>query len=523
MKGKKRIGILALSLAFVGVASSCGSYSITRNTTPVKEEDAIVVEDTDRTELKSIVLDTSNVRKVFYIGEEFNYDGLVVNRSLAVYSESGTNKGLVNMPTKDYTVDYSEVDMNTVGTYKVTVTHRLSNRILTQSYNVSVKPSVFESTPGLTFNAGLEVSFEDGKKIKEYLLHDTLVEKYKDDYDHDFNLYSLLNGLSIKLHKWTSTGDTATETRVVSLTPDQVTIDSSSVDIDSVGTYVVKVTYKANDIVIDGISYNNNAEAFLIINVSDPILSMWVEGGKSNFGQVLGGIDFSNSGWEIHYETMVEGEHEELFSYEKYDVTSPDILNTTDTQSLIITMKDEPTITCKKNVKIVKSDIQDIVSYYNLSPEIKEYVEGGNIPSVISIADTDYIYGPVPPKLIDNAEYGKTGATYTARIDTYDGIDFKERISIKGTSQAFKFVMDKPGDIVVYFAPTGSEEAELSLYGSTSSGEINVGDKLETHASSDIKQEITTAIFNIPVAGTYYLCAPNAGAYVHGFIVGKNK
>ena len=107
MKGKKRIGILALSLAFVGVATSCGSYAITRNTTPAKEEDAVVVEDTDRTELKSIVLDTSNVRKTFYIGEEFNYDGLVVNRSLAVYSESGTNKGLVNMPTKDFTVYYS--------------------------------------------------------------------------------------------------------------------------------------------------------------------------------------------------------------------------------------------------------------------------------------------------------------------------------------------------------------------------------------------------------------------------------
>ena len=92
MKGKKRIGILALSLAFVGVATSCGSYAVSRNTSPVKDEDAVVIEDTDRTELKSIVLDTSNVRKVFYIGEEFSYEGLVVNRSLSVYDANGKNK-----------------------------------------------------------------------------------------------------------------------------------------------------------------------------------------------------------------------------------------------------------------------------------------------------------------------------------------------------------------------------------------------------------------------------------------------
>ena len=117
MKGKKRIGMLALSLAFVGFATSCGSYAISRNTEPTKEEDAIVVEDSDTTVLRSISLDTSNVRKTFYIGEEFNYDGLVVNRTLAVYDKNNSNKGNVNIPTKDFTVDSSEVDMTKTGTY----------------------------------------------------------------------------------------------------------------------------------------------------------------------------------------------------------------------------------------------------------------------------------------------------------------------------------------------------------------------------------------------------------------------
>lgn len=525
MKGKKRIGILALSLAFVGVATSCGSYAITRNTTPAKEEDAVVVEDTDRTELKSIVLDTSNVRKTFYIGEEFNYDGLVVNRSLAVYSESGTNKGLVNMPTKDFTVDYSEVDMTTVGTYKVTVTHRLSNRILTQSYNVSVKPSVFESTPGLTFNAGLDVSFEDGKKIKEYLLHDTYVEKYKDDYDHDFNLYSLLNGLSIKLHKWTSTGDTATETRVVSLTPDQVTIDSSSVDIDSVGTYVIKVTYEADDIVIDGVNYSNDASAFLIIEVEDPVQSIWVEGSKTEFEQTLGDLDFSEAGWVVHVETAVEGEHEEPLTYDKYSVSSPDMLDTTSTQKVTISLNENPDIQYKKNVKIIKSETQDLKSYYSLTPSIDE-IDGDSKPTVITIGESDYIYGPLPKEFksvpsYNDASYYTSGATYTGgRSDSFGSLAFPIRISIKGSAQAFKIVMDKPGDIVVFFAPTGDVESDLGMYTLNDKGAY---EQVMACTSLGQKQKIINGIYHVEEAGTYYFYAPSDGVYVHGFLIAKNK
>lgn len=524
MKGKKKIGILALSLAFVGVATSCGSYAITRNTTPAKEEDAIVVEDTDRTELKSIVLDTSNVRKVFYIGEEFNYDGLVVNRSLSVYDANGTNKGLVNMPTKDFTVDYSEVDMNTVGTYKITVTHRLSNRILTQSYNVSVKPSVFESTPGLTFNAGLEVSFADGEKIKEYLLHDTLVEKYKDDYDHDFNLYSLLNGLSIKLHKWTSTGDTATETRVVSLTPDQVTIDSSSVDIDSVGTYVIKVTYEAEDIVIDGVNYSNNASAFLIIDVADPIESIKINSGSALFNQSINGIDVEAAGWEVYVQPVVSDSYVEPFTYDKYQIDGVDIFKVNQAQDVTVSLISDPTVKCTKGIKITKSTTQDIISYTTLTPVING-LTGDNLPADILLADTTFIHGPLPTK-IDSDNYYTTGATYVsgrAAKDLYGSVTFDERISIKGSAQAFKFEFAKPAKLVVFFASTSDEERELCLYPEDKDTHTMSPDILQTEVTSAVKQEIVRKIYDIPSAGTYYLANPNGGVYVHGFIIATDK
>ncbi len=525
MKGKKRIGILALSLAFVGIAASCGNnFAVERNTTPVKEEGAVTIEDSDRTELRSIVLDTSNVRTVFYIGEEFNYDGLVVNRSLAVYSSSGTNKGLVNMPTRDFTVDSSEIDMNTVGTYKVTVTHRLSNRTLTQSYNVDVKPSVFESTPGLTYNAGLEVYFEDGKRIKEYLLHDTYVEKYKDNYDHDFNLYNLLNGLSINLHKWTSDGKNATETRTVALTPDQVTIDSSTVDIDTVGTYVVKVTYDAEPIVIDGVSYSNSASAFLVINVSDPIESIKINSGSALFGQSIDGIDAEAANWQVYVQPVVSDSYVEPFTYDKYQIDGVDIFKVDQAQDVTVSLISDPTVKCTKGIKITKSTTQDIISYTTLDPKITGF-NGDNLPEDILLANTTFIHGPLPQK-IDSDTYYTTGATYTsgrASKDIYGSISFDERVSIKGTAQAFKFEFNKPAKLVVFFASTGDDERDLCLYGHDSETDAMATDILQAETSTSVKQEIVRKIFDIPAAGTYYLANPLGGVYVHGFIIATDK
>ena len=537
MKGKKRIGILALSLAFVGVATSCGSYAVSRNTSPVKDEDAIVIEDTDRTELKSIVLDTSNVRKVFYIGEEFSYEGLVVNRSLSVYDANGKNKGLVDMPTKDFTVDYSEVDMNTVGTYKITVKHRLSNKILTQSYNVSVKPSVFESTPGLTFNAGLEVSFEDGKKIKDYLLHDTYVEKYKDDYDHNFNLYSLLNGLSIKLHKWTSNGDTATESRVLSLTPDQVTIDSSSVDIDTVGTYIVKVTYEADDIVIDGVNYNNDASAFLIIDVQDPIESIKISSGSALFTQSIYGIDVEAAGWEVYVQPVVSDSYTEPFSYDKYQIDGVDIFKVNQAQDVTVSLIEDPSVKCTKGIRINQSTTQNIISYASLETNvIFDDPSDPDKPTDVLLAGTDFIHGPLP--LQDgNTKYDSyypKGATYAKdRADVYGSITFDTRITMKGTDQAIKIELDKKCELVLFFNTTSEgDERDLNVYPtdpitnkisdeyiwSTTSNAIR-----EITVGSSKKPEIDRAIVSIEEPGTYYIANPSGGIWFYGLIIITDK
>ncbi len=535
MKGKKRIGILALSLAFIGVASSCGEYKVVRNTTPEEEKSAVVVEDTDRTELKSIVLDTSKTRKVFYVGEEFNSDGLIVNRSLAVYSDTNFNKGMVYMPTKDFTVDSSEVDTSKVGTYKVTVTHRLGNRILTQSYNVSVKPSVFESTAGLTYNAGLEVNFADGKRIKEYLLHDKYIEKYADDYDHDFNLYNLLNGLSIKLHKWTSDGKEAKETRVMSLTPDQVSIDTGGVDIDKVGTYVVKVTYETEDIVIDGVSYSNNADAFLVIDVVDPIESIKINSGTAIFTQSIDGIDVEAAGWTVYVKPVVSDSYVEPFTYDKYQIDGVDIFKVDKSQDITVSLIEDSTVKCTKGIKITKSTTQDIVNYTNLTPDVKVTKQGETLVSVddVLLAGTTFIHGPLPQK-VDNDNYLTTGATYaTGRTsnDSYGSISFDVRITMKGTSQAVMLELSKPGKLVVFCNTTSEgDERDIALYGHDSEENKMNDEALQLFTLDGVrdipgtkKASIDRVVFDIPSAGKYYIANPNSGVWLYGFILATDK
>jgi hypothetical protein len=75
--------------------------------------------------------------------------------------------------------------------------------------------------------------------------------------------------------------------------------------------------------------------------------------------------------------------------------------------------------------------------------------------------------------------------------------------------------MDKPGQIVVFFASTGDEERELVFR--------NGEEDLQTVYSDSVKQVIKQAVFNVPAAGTYYIVNPSGGMYIHGLVVAKNK
>lgn len=511
MKGLKKIGLIAMSLACVGIISSCGNSDIINDVTNLAAND-IVIEDTDTTILNSISVNTNNTTKVFYLGQEFNYDGLIVVKSLAVFDSTGKRKGFVQQETKDYTVNYDEVNTNALGTYNVTVSVREGTTILTRSYNVEVKSSVFETTPNLTYCSGLEVLLSDSTRIRTYLKEST-----------DYNFDDLVSELSIKLYKNTVSADgkSFTQLDAQTLSKSQVTIEQN-IDINAVGTYLIKVKYTGDPLQINGTTYENVVSSFIIVDVVNPITNIaFLTEDATLFDATVDDLDYAAAGWKFRITPTVGKKYTVDFSYDLFDVSTIDLFKWNQTQDVTVTLKEDPNIKVVIPIMIKESQVQNITPYYTLTHNILSSNEAGN-PTSISIAGTDFIYGPLP-KAIDSDTYYTTGATYTTGRegkDKFGSIAFDERITIKGSEQAFTINLDKKTDFVVFFAPTGDEESDLTFFKKNADGTI--GDEVETATTGDVKQVIIKHKYTLE-AGSYYLIAPSAGIYVHGFVIATEK
>ena len=146
--------------------------------------------DVDEVCLESITL-SGLYQKSFTVGDEFNYDGLVVT---AHY-----NNG-VSQQVSNYIVDASAVNMNATGSYQVVVRYIENGVEATASYNIRVKPIKVDQpslqsitlsgshptlfTRGSTFNYdGLIVTanYSDGtsQEVKNYTVNASMVNMSK--------------------------------------------------------------------------------------------------------------------------------------------------------------------------------------------------------------------------------------------------------------------------------------------------------------------------------------------------------
>lgn len=502
----KKIGLAVLSLfAFGGVLlgiTSCDDEVISN--APQVE----VIEGTT-IELASITLDTENVQKVFYVGDIFNYENLVVNRRFLrrdVETERILENNLVDQ-TKIFFIDTSEVDMNHVGEYLVYVSVRLGSVMRRESYRIEVKSSLFETTPNITYAAGLDVSFADNTKIKTYLLN-----------SEELDANNLVDNMKFKLEKATNDGDGNTTIQAQDLTKNNVKIEQS-VNRNEIGTYMIKVTYDNGNVNINGKNYENKVTSYVIVDVVNPIRRIQVlDTSTAVFNASIDGIDAEQAGWQVRVTPTVGSAYTDNFTYDKYTIENLDIFKWGRQQEVKVVLNADPTVTCTKIIQINESQTQDIRAYYNLEPDASEFVDGK--PTKMLLAGTDFIFGPLPNK-IDSDIYYDSGATYTSnRSDSYGSIQFPTRISIKGTAQPIKIVMDKPGQIVVFYASTNDEERDITFY-NDKNGQI--GDELQAGYTSSTKQVISRITFTAEEAGTYYILNTSGGIYVHGLIIAKSK
>ena len=159
-------------------------------------------------------------------GEELNLDGLKVTAS---YSDNSTKD-----VTEAAKVDTSACDMETAGTYTVTVSYTENDVTKTDAFEITVKDAAVE--PGDVTLTGIEVTVPDNTT---YTVGDKLD----------------LTGLKVTA----SYSDSSTKDVTDS---ENVTVDTSECNMDAAGTYTVKVSYTE-----DGITMSDTFQ--IKVNVKD--------------------------------------------------------------------------------------------------------------------------------------------------------------------------------------------------------------------------------------------------------------
>ena len=159
-------------------------------------------------------------------GEELNLDGLKVTAS---YSDNSTKD-----VTEAAKVDTSSCDMETAGTYTVTVSYTENDVTKTDAFEITVKDAAVE--PGDVTLTGIEVTVPDNTT---YTVGDKLD----------------LTGLKVTA----SYSDSSTKDVTDS---ENLTVDTAECNMDAAGTYTVKVSYTE-----DGITMSDTFQ--IKVNVKD--------------------------------------------------------------------------------------------------------------------------------------------------------------------------------------------------------------------------------------------------------------
>lgn len=335
MKGIKKLSVLGLGLAFILSISSCASTggnsssdttssttpvttsgdptqsttSTTTSTTPtptdppVENIDVDIEAQRDDGDVMDVELDpnmpsmkyneenavtyyalgmdidTTDVRKKFYLGEQLNADNLKVQITLAKLDADGnvvidSTKNYVASVT-NFSVDFSKVDIDTLGAYTVSVSYRYGGELLVKTYDIVIESSVFEKTPRLEYVAGAKVNYKADKTGIDSSARVLTVSKNstfaisKDD----FVIEKIINKVNRYGSAVTATAQAldlsnlVDDTNEKKLSDDKLTIDYSRVDTSKEGTYMIKVTYNNGIITVDGIDYPNVVESFVLVVV----------------------------------------------------------------------------------------------------------------------------------------------------------------------------------------------------------------------------------------------------------------
>lgn len=450
-----------------------------------------------KSSLSSLTLDTTNCKTEYYVGEELDITGLIVKKGIR-------QEGKVSFyETNEFTLNTEDVNMNKVGTYPVYITIRQGTNNITKSYNVNVKSSRFETTPNLTYVAGIQALYKDGTNIKTFMLGD--IDKTDEIKLSDIELKLVTNTIDSNLN---------IETTYTDLSASDCEIDMN-VDYTKQGTYMIKISYKASDLVIDGVTYKNEVNSFLIADVSNPVVSFAKSKGKISleYNPEYDPIDyFINSNWEFEL-THINGTKEIVsVTRDLFEVSGLNVLTWDEKQTKVtISLKGTKLSLDFTNISIVSD--ANVQKYFDIDIDDSKYVTGlgYQFKDVSLYSGTTYngcIYGP---QRVDEKTYVDRDGK-----DSADGQAFETRCSL-AVGANFSIVVpetvneNKPFKLVIYYATSGDEAREIYILNSEE-------DEVLRASTTATKQEIVKTVASFTEPGVYKLYS-EAAVYIHGFLV----
>lgn len=453
----------------------------------------------------SISINTDEVKKTFYIGDEFTSEGLKVKANYRKMVDGVWNSKEAEIT--NYSVDSSAFDSTAIGSYDIMVAYREGNVLSNVKYNVQVLPSIYDSLPvGGKYIAAIKATYTGTDTFIRNQYVDDTFKFSRDKLDYKLVTNTIGEGKTI----------TSEESSITYMEFSDANF-SHNIDYTKIGSYPVRITYDGPDLTIDGKTYKNRVTTFVILNVINPVKKIEkVSKDDTTFVASASNPDYSK--WQFKLTRHVNvGEEVVNYSPELFKIEGVSLLITGEQTANVEYLgsyegNSRPFADIK--VKVNQSPDLDITIYNDL---LTTYHNG---EAIDMSKDASKLLNLSGVDLSNNtgvilADYLKA----EAKKSTNSGIEFNVRATVQpqAKNSAVHFVLNRPATVVIFVASTSGSDLVRSFVITDEEGE-EIATGLTSVYNSPRRFE-----FKVTEAGTYTLSVPVGGIYFYGAIIALEK
>ena len=510
-------------------------------------------------------------RTVFYLGEEFNYDNLLVLADFIKVDENGNaakdeNGKTITLKARvtNFQVDSSAIDTSVTGAYDAKVTYRFGEIVRTYSYTIMVRTSEFETTKSLVYIAGIKAGYKsdygvdsnglyklenNGRILTTYLRYNTTDKVNFNDFSlnsSDLNVQIVKNKVNSRASEFsTEYIDFDTSTLIDDETnkklhneDDTFVIDYSAVNVGAVGSYLISITYNAGNIQVNGREVENIVKAFIVVDVISPITQVINTNTEYSIEASMGLPDFST--YKVSFRRKIWtgtafGNYLErnvlmtndLFKYENL------ISYSQGTQPTTFTLKEQledengnlSTYSFTSDVTVTESTMYNISVVRDITngTVIKQTTDESSQKITYNEYDLGsgvkaYNVGVGKPNKNNIPEYLDKGKTCLS-----DGLNFTGFLGLDSLAKKsyVEFTFTKKTTLILYIGSNGDDDRSFAVYDVNNESEVIYEGTAEV-AVAGAKQTPVRFVLELE-PGVYRVSAIGSTLTFHGYVIGTLK